>query len=359
MDGSFAPSSTIDHDAEQVDSANILRFTKIIRADARSIPLSDDTVDLIVTSPPYWRKRDYGSAEQIGQEPTAVEYTQEMLACLKEWQRLLRPTGSIFLNIGDTYYKRTLAGIPGRIEAAALDDGWILRNRIIWAKSNGMPEAAQNKLASRHEYILHFVKSPKYYYDLYGYANDVGNGANPGDVWTIQPQRNMSRHLAPFPEEIARRAILLACPRDVCSICGMPRSRILERTTELDTRRPQAKRALQIAREAQLTEAHLRAVQATGVSDSGKALITQNGTGRNSVEVQRLASEAKRVLGGYFREFTFARRVTRGWTDCGHEDWSPGVVMDPFVGTGTTIRVAERLARSAIGVDISPPAEDS
>lgn len=329
-----------------------LRSTKILSADARSIPLPDNAIDLVVTSPPYWRKRDYELKDQIGQEETALEYTDAIISCLSEWRRLLRPAGSVFLNIGDTYHKRSLAGIPGLVEAAALREGWTIRNRIIWAKPNGMPEAVQNRLASRHEYILHLTKSANYYYDLYGYANAVGNGANPGDVWTIPPQRNMSRHLAPFPEEIARRAMILGCPTAVCRTCLRPRDRILRRTTELDTSRPQARRAMAIAEEAQLTEAHLRAVQATGVSDSGKALVTQNGTGRNSREVRRLAAEAKAVLGGYFREFTFAKRVTAGWSDCGHDDWIPGVVLDPFVGTGTTLRVAEEIGRSAIGVDL-------
>jgi hypothetical protein len=73
---------------------------------------------------------------------------------------------------------------------------------------------------------------------------------------------------------------------------------------------------MEIAEEAGLTPAHIAAVQATGVSDAGKALKVQNGTGRNAAEVKKLAAEAKEVLGGYFREFTFARRETVGWADC-------------------------------------------
>jgi hypothetical protein len=106
-------------------------------------------------------------------------------------------------------------------------------------------------------------------------------------------------------------------------------------------------------RGAGLTDAHLRAVQATGVSDAGKALRTQNGTGRNSDEVKRLAAEAKEVLGGYFREFTFAQRTSTGWTTCGHRSgFATGVVLDPFMGTGTTREVAISMGRSSIGVDL-------
>lgn len=328
---------------------------RVITGDAREIKVPDHTVDLVVTSPPYWQKRDYGHEAQIGLEPTPGGYVAAMLACLREWRRVLRPTGSVFLNIGDTYHHRSLVGIPGRIEAAAVDDGWLIRNRIAWTKDGGMPEPARNRLANRHEYVLHLTMSPTYYYDLFGYAEAInGTGANPGDVWHINPDRNMGGHLAPFPREIVRRAILLACPPQVCGICNRPRQRIVERTAQLDPSRPQARRAMELAKQANLTAAHIAAIQATGVSDAGKALKFQDGTGRNSKAVQALAAEAKAVLGGYFREFTFAKRVTTGWTDCGHYSPLRGVVLDPFTGTGTTLKVALGLGRDAIGVDLVP-----
>jgi hypothetical protein len=112
---------------------------------------------------------------------------------------------------------------------------------------------------------------------------------------------------------------------------------------------------MELADRAGLTDAHIAAIQATGVSDAGKALETQTGTGRNSVEVKVLAKEAKAALGGYFREFTFARKRTVGWTQCGHEEEDhPGVVLDPFSGTGTTLRTAAAMGRHAIGVDLMP-----
>lgn len=332
---------------------DVLPTIQALRGDARAIPLADASVDLVTTSPPYWQKRDYGVADQIGQESTPQEYVNALMDCLKEWRRVLRPSGSVLLNIGDSFRNRSLAGIPGRVEAAAGDDGWIVRNRIIWAKDGGMPEPAQNRLANRHEYIIHLVKRQSYYYDLFGYSNEVGNGANPGDVWRFNPGRHMGKHLAPFPTEIVRRAILLACPYAVCSACGEPRRRLVARTTQLDESRPQAKRAMEIAREAGLTPEHLAAVQATGVSDAGKALKVQNGTGRNAEEVKRLAAEAKRVLGGYFREFTFAQRQTIGWSSCNcRAQLLPGTVLDPFMGTGTTLRTAIAMGRTGVGVDL-------
>lgn len=325
--------------------------------DARNIAMADDSADLVVTSPPYYKKRDYGVEGQIGQEATPKEYVDAMIDCLKEWRRVLRPNGSVFLNVGDTYVKRSLAGIPGRIEAAAIDDGWLVRNRIIWAKDGGMPEPARNRLAGRHEYIIHLTPRNDYYYDLFGYSQDVGNGANPGDVWRINPERNMGRHLAPFPREIVRRSVLLACPLVVCKKCGTPKTRKVARTAYLDPSRPQAKRAMELAKEAELTPEHIAAIQATGVSDAGKALKVQTGTGRNAATVQLLAAEAKKALGGYFREFTFARKVTVGWVGCDCGDEAPyerGVVLDPFMGTGTTLRTAYAMGRTAVGVDLNP-----
>jgi hypothetical protein len=112
---------------------------------------------------------------------------------------------------------------------------------------------------------------------------------------------------------------------------------------------------MEIADEAGLTDAHIAAIQATGVSDAGKALKIQNGTGRNSAEVRALAAEAKRALGGYFREFTFAQKRTAGWTDCGDKaSFRAGVVLDPFLGTGTTLRAAAELDLSGVGVDVLP-----
>jgi DNA modification methylase len=331
---------------------------RIICGDARKLPIASASVDLIVTSPPYWRKRDYGVVGQIGQENSVQEYVNNMIIALREWRRVLRSTGSVFLNIGDTYHERNLAGVPARLEIAARDDGWLVRNRIVWAKENGMPDPAQNRLASRHEYIYHFTKTQDYYYDIFGYASEYGNGSNPGDVWSVKLKPNRSDHLAPFPEEIVERAVRLGCPLEVCSECGEPRRRIVRRTDQLDPNRPQARRAMEIAREKGLTAEHIAAIQATGISDAGKALKVQNGTGRNSERVKALAAEAKKALGGYFREFTFAQRESVGWTTCACEGESvPGVVLDPFMGTGTTLRVAIGLGRSAIGVDLASPSE--
>lgn len=343
-----------ERDVAPLSGRVLAPFIKRIVGDARSIDLPDTSVDVVITSPPYWLKRDYGVAGQIGQEATPAAFVQSLVQCMSEWRRLLPEWGSVFINLGDTYHNGSLASTPSRLEIAAQDDGWVLRNRIIWAKDGGMPDPAKDRLKNRHEHILHFTKQRRgYYYDQFGYAEKYGNGTGPSDVWSIGLRREVSAHLAPYPEELVDRIITLACPTFVHVATGQPQRRIVERTTELDPSRPQARRAMELAERNGLTKAHIAAIQATGISDAGKAMRTQTGTGRNAEHVQKLALEAKAVLGGYFREFTFAKRRTVGWTLADLEgDFRPGIVFDPFMGTGTTLRAAAAVGRSGIGVDL-------
>lgn len=326
-----------------------------LHGNARKLPLSAGAADIVVTSPPYWLKRDYGMPDQIGQEATPDEYVKSMLDCMDNWRSILPSWGSVFINIGDTYHNGSLANTPGRLEIAAQEAGWTIRNRIIWVKDAGMPDPAKDRLKSRHEYIIHFTpKRRGYYYDQFGYAEKYGNGTGPSDVWQIGLRRDMSKHLAPFPTELVDRILTLACPAEVCTSCGKPRERIVKRTAKLDASRPQAKRAMELAAQKGLTAEHIAAIQATGISDAGKAMQVQTGTGRNSAAVKVLAAEAKAALGGYFREFTFAQRESVGWTDCGcNATFRPGIVLDPFMGTGTTLRAAGDIGRSSIGIDLA------
>lgn len=325
------------------------------QGDARRLPLEDSTVDLVVTSPPYWRHRDYNCKKQIGQESTVRRYLSSMSKVMHEWKRVLRRTGSAFVNIGDTYADRSLVGVPAMLEDMARRQSWLVRNRIIWAKTGGVPSSARNRLPNRHEYILHLTVQGDYYYDLLGYAERLGGSVNSGDVWDVPTSQNQADHTAPFPEELVERAILLACPHAVCTSCGTASRRLVRPTSNLNPNRPQARRAMEIAQAAGLTEEHFAAIRATGISDAGKGARVQDGSGRNSRRVQVLAAEAKRALGGYFREFTFPLRETEGWTECGcRVATRPGIVLDTFAGTGTTLWVAERLGRRAIGVDLHP-----
>lgn len=343
----------------QVEEADA---TKIIPKDigdieGHTINLSQNSVDLIVTSPPYWRKRDYDHEDQLGQERSPDEYIENLVQSLEHWKKFLRPTGSVFLNIGDTYQEKNLAGIPDRFSLAVSQNGWTIRNKIIWAKDNGVPSSAQDRLVPRYEPIYHLVLDKnEYFYDLHGYAELYGNGSNPGDVWRISHDQNTGGHLAPFPRDLVRRAITLACPPSVCTTCGKPRRRIRERgLTNLNMDRPQARRALEIFEESdKLSLDHIRAIQARGISDAGKAQEFQSGSDQNDEQVVEYAQQAKDILGGYFREFTFPQWSTAGWTtcECNEPDWDRGCIFDPFAGSGTTIQVAVSMGYHGYGTDL-------
>lgn len=252
----------------------------VLRGDAAHLPLPDASVDLVVTSPPYWSQRDYqdGGASlhgQIGNEDTPQEYIAALLACTREWARVLKNTGSIFVNVADTYYsakgnpgpngidpkqrarrgwvrpsdrsglgfpRKTLLGLPARYMLGCLDDlGLIIRRDNIWDKVNPTPEAAKDRCSTKHEYLFHIVRQPRYFADLRdirqpqsgyerhrpsvrkagpgqktrGLADKVNpDGALPGSVWRIPsdplqlPSWLDAEHRAAFPVELPRRCIL-------------------------------------------------------------------------------------------------------------------------------------------------------
>lgn len=173
-----------DYDILHGDSASVLK----------SLP--DECVDMCVTSPPYWAIRDYHSGDdEIGREETPLEYVAKLRDVFHEVKRVLKSTGTLWLNLGDTYNgskkgntevrknpalaatqgglnkkewkelpSKSLIGIPWRVAFALQDDGWILRNDIIWHRCNSLPESAPDRLSRAHEYIFLFSKSPRGYY---------------------------------------------------------------------------------------------------------------------------------------------------------------------------------------------------
>ncbi|GLZ37849.1 site-specific DNA-methyltransferase [Actinokineospora sp. NBRC 105648] len=393
----------------------------ILQGDARALPLADDSVDLVVTSPPYFGFRSYQDGGrpypgQLGAEASPHEYIESLLACTREMVRVLKPSGSLFLNLGDKYNGtsrgnrgargsatlptravpvKSLTGIPWRYALRCVDElGLILRAEIIWSKPRGMPESVRDRVRRSHETWFHFVLQPRYYTAIDelrephaasslaratrayragdrftpGSPNTLDparfchpGGRLPGSVWEIAPQalripRELGvDHFASFPVEWPRRLVLGWSPHAICTRSGQGRRRV-PLGYALDLSRPQTRRALELAEQAGLEPRHLAALRAVGLSDTRRGSATQSGAGSNAFDTVGLAAHARGVLGGYARELLLTNPTDYAET-CECPDTSastrPAVVLDPFGGTGTTALVASVHGRHGISIDAS------
>jgi DNA modification methylase len=295
--------------------------------------LSDVSVDCIVTSPPYYSLRDYGADGQIGLERHVDQWVDQLAAISEQVRRVLVPTGTYWLNLGDTYSghpsqgadRKSLLMAPERLALRLQRDGWIIRNKIIWAKPNPVPTSVADRLNCTYEVIYILAKQPRYFFDLdairephrsapsmnakatqkavsretwrgpngmaaTGLAalkarGQVGHplGKNPGDVWTITPGGYRSAHHAIFPLALAERMIAAGCPEARCTRCRLPWKR-----------------------------------------------------------------DVIRALGGT------ATRAALAPTCACKEASEPGLVLDPFIGSGTTALAAEKLGRDWLGIELNP-----
>ena len=342
----------------------------IVCADAgaylRSLP--DGYVDVIATSPPYYNLRDYGVAGQLGLEATMWDYLKVMTSIFHEARRVLKNTGTLWINIGDSFMrddksgghsdglqayqqvagviprhsrsisglpKKSLLGIPWRLALALCDDGWILRADNIWSKTSWMPESAKDRTTRSHEYVFHFAKAPYYYYDRVAVqepasTNDTGKPRgsagvaherpnsgrrkytpegsretavndtapehqyrNRRSVWNVSPERNKTSHYARFPMKLVEPMILAGCPPLICAACGAP---------------------------------HIRVGSARG--DQKFIGLPRGATTYPTYEFAPTCKCASGTL--------------------------PGIVFDPFMGSGTTAYVARRHNRDYLGCDLNP-----
>jgi site-specific DNA-methyltransferase (cytosine-N4-specific) len=244
--------------------------------------MPDKSIDCVITSPPYWQLRDYGYEGQWGLEPTFHEYLEHLWEMMDDIYRVLKDEGTCWINLGDSYNNSGWAGnrankfndqpivpsgtkagrggqkgypnkclvlLPHRFAIGCIDRGWILRNDIIWAKPNGMPEPVTDRFTKKHEYIFFMVKSEKYYFDLdsirekhsivslnrdkYGRKSEYANGQaavgrsyeagemcnpkgkNPGsvsDFWDITTKPSSNKHYASYNDELLMKPILAGCP---------------------------------------------------------------------------------------------------------------------------------------------------
>jgi site-specific DNA-methyltransferase (adenine-specific) len=315
---------------------------QILIGDARThlAGLPDNSIDSVITSPPYFALRDYGHAGQLGLEPSVDEWVRDLVAVCDEIRRVLKPTGSFWLNVGDSYShspkegtrKKSLLLAPQRLALALAARGWIIRNHAVWAKTNPMPSNVTDRLSNTHESIYFLTGAAHYYFDLnairephkdervHGSAKATNNGRiypppyslprrdgrnqdintgldkmkqagvqghplgkNPGDVWQMGTAAYHGDHFATFPAKLVERPLLATCPERTCTTCGAP-----------------WQRAKQFVRGRWLRLGKLQAA-----------------------------------------------------CDC-HAGWQPGVVLDPFMGSGTVALVAEQHRRDWVGVELNP-----
>ena len=403
-------------------------YITLHHADARQLPIPAESIDCVVTSPPYFGLRDYGlggwvggnadcdhvadpsatktmgnplfnenrpsregtktkgyyadtcpkcgavrEGEGIGLESTPDLYVQNLVKVFREVWRVLKPTGTVWLNLGDSYSSgsrttttndslrkgtlvnvtrtpviegikpKDLVGIPWRVAFALQADGWYLRSDIIWSKLNPMPESVQDRPTKAHEYIFLLTKSPKYYYDadaireptvsydtrvrdtdttklnntpgrtrMGGLKTNSYSERNKRSVWEINTHPYPEAHFATYPEKLVEPCIMAGTSeKGVCAECGKPweRTSIVTHVPERETR-------------------------------------------NNRIGVIPKRDHASRMNSKAMEPVT---RESTGWQptcEC-NADIVPATVLDPFVGSGTTMAVAQRLNRKGVGTDLS------
>ncbi|UYZ64256.1 site-specific DNA-methyltransferase [Hymenobacter weizhouensis] len=206
--------------------------------------LKDESFHTCVTSPPYWGLRDYGIEGQIGAEPELGEYLEDITGIFREVRRLLRPDGTLWLNIGDSYtsggrtwrdtdkknparamsYRpptpvglkpKDLIGVPWRLAFALQADGWYLRSDIIWHKPNCQPESVKDRPTQSHEYLFLLTKSENYYYDHAAIVEPTQDGKatrNRRTVWPVNTEPYRGAHFAVFPPALIAPCIKAGSP---------------------------------------------------------------------------------------------------------------------------------------------------
>lgn len=210
----------------------------------RLADLADDSIQTCITSPPYWGLRDYGNANQLGAEADPRDYIATMVDVFREVRRVLRPDGALWLNLGDSYYNnfgggsasmttgnatavrqkgrrnvpkhdtlkmKDLIGVPWEIALALRNDGWYLRQDIIWSKTNPIPESVTDRCTKAHEYLFLLTKSPRYFFDhnaIKEQATSQDGQRNKRSVWSIPVRPFKDAHFAVMPEALVEPCVL-------------------------------------------------------------------------------------------------------------------------------------------------------
>ena len=299
-----------------------------------------ETVDCCMTSPPYWGHRQY-AVEGIGLEEQLSEYTRALLGVFGEVRRVLKSTGSFWLNLGDTYYKKGLVGVPWRVAISLVDlQGWVLRNSVIWNKIKGGPDNARDKLRNVHENVFHFVKSRQdYFYDVDAIRSN------------------------PRTARVIDGAVVSAT-----GVSGVRYRRQIELSTTLNPKERSAAfdaldhildeiRAGKIADFRMIIRGQQRATHSDSENVSGRArelqgkgfyFLKYHPNGSKPRDVWDILPEDTQKRKTHFAPYPEDLCKIPILATCPAD----GLVLDPFCGTGTTMFVAMQLGRKSIGIDI-------
>lgn len=288
------------------------------RHDARHLSdlLEPESVDLIITSPPYYDQRSYRDAGvhiagQVGSEATPDQFVDALVACTADWLPLMRPSASLFVNLGDKYLGKSLLGIPWRYALRCIDDlGLTLRAELIWSKPNCLPESCTDRVRRSHEQWFHFTRHGDYFAAIDA-IREPNRLERPRSEWTAQ-DRQAARNLA-------RGAI-------------------------------HTQSSYRLAMDGDRRKGNRANPSAGGPGDS---TFAYHPLGRVPGSVWSVASEPfvgpNELRVDHFAAFPteLPRRIVLGWAP------PTGSVLDPFAGTGTTVAVAHHLGRHGIGTDLS------
>jgi DNA modification methylase len=359
-------------------------MNKILHGDAltKLKELESESVDCIITSPPYWALRDYKVDGQIGVEKTIDEYVTNLIKVFSEAKRVLKKSGTCWIVLGDTYsgnginrngisggtcskrvhlnnqYKprenqelpeKSLCMIPERFSIKMIDNNWILRNKIIWWKPNCMPSSAKDRFTIDYEYVYFFTKSQKYYFKTQYEKSlakwerwggeiikkpEIPKGSeyaiqyrerlsNPNGqetrikrcVWSIPTKPFPEAHFAVFPEELVKQCLDAGCPSEICTWC---KKTVMPTYSE--------------------TRINTRKGENVGNGKSGKD-IDPNKDLHNS-DLSRYRQQIIRTESGLDK------------CNC-NTGFESGIVLDPFLGAGTTALVALKNNRRFVGIELN------
>ena len=336
--------------------------------------LPDESVHCCVTSPPYWGLRDYGVDGQIGLEQTPEEYVEQMVNVFREVKRVLKPEGTLWLNLGDSYagncsrtstgraglgdkregiYKKMgtglkvkdLVGIPWRVAFALQADGWLLRSDIIRAKPNPMPESVTDRPTKAHEYIFLLTKSERYFYDA--------DAIREPHIWAQDKRNDGNAHTysdnAKYNQRDPERQRI-----KIDRVCFHPNGRN-KRTVWNITTKPY-KEAHFATFPPEIPETCIKA----GTSEKGccpkcgSPWTRLMNTLENAGHKPRLDEKHFKCGSGEHKSSIKEFVKWQSTCSCGIDETVPCTVLDPFAGAGTTLWVAEQLGANSIGIELNP-----